>query len=143
MFPVKPNQVSETRNKRTNTIHVSGASLKKFWGRSIATSLQHFLARGMTASASGLKSGLLIPIIWGLPHDALASAFDMRPGVTEMSMRIQALHHMALWVCVVVGVVVFGAMFYSIIAHRRSRNPTLRSSRTARLLNSSGHSFRS
>jgi len=47
----------------------------------------------------------------------------MRPGVTEMSMRIQEIHHMALWVCIVVGVVVFGLMFYSIFAHRRSRNP--------------------
>ena len=30
---------------------------------------------------------------------------------------------MALWVCIAVGIVVFGAMFYSIFAHRRSRNP--------------------
>lgn len=47
----------------------------------------------------------------------------MRPGVTEMSVRIQQIHHMGLWVCVVVGVIVFGAMFYSMFAHRRSRNP--------------------
>lgn len=48
----------------------------------------------------------------------------MRPGVTDMSVRIQQIHHMSLWVCVVVGVVVFGAMFYSMFAHRRSRNAT-------------------
>ncbi len=53
----------------------------------------------------------------------MASKIDMRPGVTELSERIQSIHHMGLWVCVVVGVVVFGAMFYSMFAHRASRNP--------------------
>jgi len=78
----------------------------------------------MTASANGLKSSLIILALWGVPHNSLAAALDMRPGVTEMSQRIQQIHHMGLWVCVVVGVIVFGAMFYSMFAHRRSRNPT-------------------
>ena len=47
----------------------------------------------------------------------------MREGVTDISRRIQALHHLSFAVCVVVGVIVFGAMFYSIFAHRRSRRP--------------------
>ena len=47
----------------------------------------------------------------------------MRPGVTAMSERIQGIHHMGLWVCVVIGIIVFGAMFYSMFAHRRSKNP--------------------
>ena len=50
--------------------------------------------------------------------------FDMRPGVTDMSVRVQQIHQMGLWVCIVVGIVVFGAMFYSMFAHHRSRNPT-------------------
>ncbi len=83
----------------------------------------------MTVSAGGLQSGLTtrgltILLLWGAPHIALASALNMRPGVTDMSVRIYQIHQMALWVCVVVGVIVFGAMFYSMIAHRRSRNPT-------------------
>lgn len=48
----------------------------------------------------------------------------MRPGVTDMSVRIQYIHHIGLWVCVIVGIIVFGAMFYSMFAHRRSRNRT-------------------
>jgi cytochrome c oxidase subunit 2 len=83
----------------------------------------------VTVSAGGLQSGLTtrgltILLLWGAPHIALASALNMRPGVTDMSVRIYQIHQMALWVCVVVGVIVFGAMFYSMIAHRRSRNPT-------------------
>jgi cytochrome c oxidase subunit 2 len=78
----------------------------------------------MTSFAGGLKSGLAFLILWAIPHASFASKFDMRPGVTDMSMRIQNIHHIGLWVCIVVGVIVFGAMFYSMFAHRRSRNPT-------------------
>jgi len=47
----------------------------------------------------------------------------MREGVTAMSQRIQNLHHYSLAVCVIVGIIVFGAMAYTMIAHRRSRHP--------------------
>jgi cytochrome c oxidase subunit 2 len=74
--------------------------------------------------AGGLKNGLMIPILWGVPQLVLAAEADMRPGVTEMSQRIQQLHHMSLWVCIIVGIIVFGAMFYTMFAHRRDRHPT-------------------
>ena len=69
------------------------------------------------------KGGLLLSTLWLFSTSALAQGWDLRPGVTEMSQHIQVLHHMALWVCVVVGIVVFGAMFYTIVAHRRSKHP--------------------
>lgn len=47
----------------------------------------------------------------------------MREGVTDISQRIQTLHHISLFICLAVGIVVFGAMFYTIIAHRRSVHP--------------------
>ena len=78
----------------------------------------------MTSIAGGLKSGLVFLILWVIPHASLASKFDMRPGVTEMSVRTQQIHHISLWICIVVGIIVFGTMFYSMFAHRRSRNPT-------------------
>jgi cytochrome c oxidase subunit 2 len=78
----------------------------------------------MTSVAGGLKSGLMTLILWGVPPVSLASKFDMRPGVTEMSVRIQQIHHLGLWVCIIVGIVVFGAMFYTMFAHRRAKNPT-------------------
>ena len=74
--------------------------------------------------ANGLKSGLTILMVWGVPHAAFASKFDMRPGVTELSQRMQDLHHLSLWICIIVGIIVFGAMFYTMFAHRRSKNPT-------------------
>ncbi|PFG52445.1 cytochrome c oxidase subunit 2 [Marinobacter sp. LV10R520-4] len=46
---------------------------------------------------------------------------NMSPGVTQTSNDIYGLHMTILWICVVVGVVVFGVMFWSIFAHRKSR----------------------
>jgi len=63
-------------------------------------------------------------ILWGIPHVSFASKYNMRPGVTEMSQRVQQIHQMGLWVCVIVGIIVFGAMFYSMFAHRRANNPS-------------------
>lgn len=57
-------------------------------------------------------------------HSAFAAVFDLREGVTDISKRILALHHISLSVCIFVGVIVFGAMFYTIFAHRRDKHPT-------------------
>ncbi|MCH8142156.1 MAG: cytochrome c oxidase subunit II, partial [Proteobacteria bacterium] len=65
----------------------------------------------------------MLMVLWGLSDTVLAAALDMREGVTDMSQRILWLHHLSLWICVVMGVLVFGAMFYSMFAHRRSRHP--------------------
>ena len=46
---------------------------------------------------------------------------NMTKGVSTISGDIYSLHMMVFWVCVVIGAVVFGAMFYSIITHRKSK----------------------
>lgn len=80
---------------------------------------------GIGVRALRLTFGLASASLWCLlPRTALAVTFDLREGATEMSRRIQSLHHMSLGVCVVVGIIVFGAMAYSVVAHRRSRRPT-------------------
>ena len=45
---------------------------------------------------------------------------NMTPGVTEVSQQVYDLHMIIFWICVAIGVVVFGIMFWSIIAHRKS-----------------------
>jgi cytochrome c oxidase subunit II len=50
---------------------------------------------------------------WGL--------LNMTQGVTAMSRQIYDLHMLMLWVCVAIGVVVFGVMIYSIATFRRSK----------------------
>ncbi|MCH1550659.1 MAG: cytochrome c oxidase subunit II [Pseudomonadales bacterium] len=44
----------------------------------------------------------------------------MRRGVTDISGQVYDLHMTILWICIAMGVVVFGVMFWSIIHHRRS-----------------------
>jgi cytochrome c oxidase subunit 2 len=53
-----------------------------------------------------------------------ASSVNMTPGVTELGREIFDLHMIILWICVIIGVLVFGVMFYSIIFHRKSRGVT-------------------
>jgi len=46
---------------------------------------------------------------------------NMTRGVTNQSMINYQLHMVILWICVVIGVIVFSAMFVSIVLHRKSR----------------------
>jgi cytochrome c oxidase subunit 2 len=52
------------------------------------------------------------------------SSVNMPQGVTEVGRQIFDLHMIILWICVVIGIVVFSVMFYSIIYHRKSRGAT-------------------
>jgi len=57
-----------------------------------------------------------------IPAQALADwTMNMAPGVTDLSQDIYGLHMTILWICVAIGVVVFGIMFWSIINHRKSK----------------------
>ena len=62
--------------------------------------------------------GVVLSLIAGV---ATADELNMPVGVTEISRSIYDLHMTILWICVVIGIVVFGAMFWSIIHHRRSQ----------------------
>jgi len=52
------------------------------------------------------------PSNWGL---------NMPEGVTAVSQEVYDLHMLIFWICCAIGVVVFGAMIYSIIHHRKSK----------------------
>lgn len=49
-----------------------------------------------------------------------ADELNMPVGVTEISQQVYDLHMTILWICVWIGVLVFGVMFWSIIHHRRA-----------------------
>lgn len=46
---------------------------------------------------------------------------NMTTSVTEVGQKIYDLHMLVFWICVVVGVVVFGFLFYSVFAFRKSQ----------------------
>ena len=61
---------------------------------------------------------------FGLVSTQFAQAawdMNMRRGATDVSSDIFDLHMIVLWVCVAIGVVVFGAMIWSMIYHRKSK----------------------
>lgn len=70
--------------------------------------------RMLLVLAGGLASAALTPI-------ALANGWNMPEGVTAVSRDIYSLHMIIFWICVIIGVIVFGAMFYSLFRYRHSR----------------------
>lgn len=73
------------------------------------------LSRRFCASFSALISLLFI-------SSAHAEyALNMTRGVTPLSREIYDLHMIVFWICVIIGIGVFGAMAYSIMYHRKSK----------------------
>jgi len=65
---------------------------------------------------------ILLPLV--LFSSTAMAGFDelnMTQGVTPLSQDIYGLHMTIMWICVAIGVVVFGVMFWSIFHHRKSR----------------------
>ena len=48
-------------------------------------------------------------------------ALNMTESVTPIGRELYSLHMLVFWICVIIGVVVFGAMAWSIIHHRKSK----------------------
>jgi cytochrome c oxidase subunit II len=66
-----------------------------------------------------LLLGLLSTGVWA--EEAQRWQMNMTPGVTEVGAKIYDLHMIVLWICVWIGVVVFGVMMYSVFTHRKSK----------------------
>ncbi|WP_332871061.1 cytochrome c oxidase subunit II [Oceanimonas marisflavi] len=63
---------------------------------------------------------LLLSLLTTLPVGAQAR-LNMTEGVTEISQQVYGLHMTILTICAVIGLLVFGAMFWAIIHHRKSK----------------------
>ena len=74
-----------------------------------------------------LNAFRMVLLCWWLMAAQSASAaadywkMNMSKGVTPLSRDIYELHMIAIYVCAVIGVVVFGVMIYALIHHRKSR----------------------
>ncbi|MBL8247304.1 MAG: cytochrome c oxidase subunit II [Candidatus Competibacter sp.] len=71
------------------------------------------------AQAGGIAAGGAL-LAWSAVAHA-DFALNMTPGATSVSREIYSLHMLIFWICVVIGVAVFGVMFWSIYHHRKSR----------------------
>ena len=62
-------------------------------------------------------------LIFSVPMKADWLALNMTRGATDISKEVFDLHMLIFWICVAIGVVVFGVMFYSMYAHTKKKNP--------------------
>ena len=74
--------------------------------------------RNATVIIQRLCTGILLLV--ALPA-AADWAVNMPQGVTPISREVYSLHMTIFWICVAIGVAVFGVMFWSIFYHRKSR----------------------
>lgn len=77
--------------------------------------------------ANSLLTKALLGVFGALATAGITHAsqpINMTVGVTDISRDVYDLHMIALWLCVVIGVLVFGVMIYSMFAHRKSRGVT-------------------
>ncbi len=76
---------------------------------------------GIRPKGRKLLSWMLAPIALVASLPAMAEyELNMTKGVTPFSDEVYHLHMTILWICVAIGIVVFGAMFYSMFKHRKS-----------------------
>ena len=86
-------------------------------GRSLFASLAgraagSFAVLATLATLAATGAAQANPVRWQL---------NMTPGVTATSQNVQWLHNLALGICVVIGILVFGAMAYSMVKFRKSK----------------------
>ncbi len=72
------------------------------------------LTRSVSMRLMAATAGLL-----ALPAAHADWQLNLPPGVTEISRQIYDLHMLVLWVCVVIGALVFAAMAYALVAFRK------------------------
>ena len=79
--------------------------------------------------------GIGLCSLFGQAHAAWD--LNMRSGATDVSRSVFDLHMTIFWICVIIGVLVFAVMFWSMFAHRRSKRLQSAQDRKSTRLNSS------
>lgn len=70
--------------------------------------------------AKQLFAGLILMAL-GLGTAQADYTLNLMKGVTKVSNDLYDLHMLILWICIFIGIGVFGTMFYSIYHHRKSK----------------------
>jgi len=69
------------------------------------------------------KSYAILLTLFSVATSADWNALNMTQGVTDISKEVYELHMLIFWICVVIGLLVFGVMFYSMYAYTKKKNP--------------------
>ena len=79
------------------------------------------LKRAKALFLSLLSLVVSLPLAGSAAAESAARQLNMPQGVTEVSQAAYDIHMVMMWICTVIGVGVFGFMFYVMYAHRKSR----------------------
>ncbi|MEC8158474.1 MAG: cytochrome c oxidase subunit II [Pseudomonadota bacterium] len=74
-------------------------------------------------NARALAASALLPLVANAQNQINMSTGVSEAGavITDLSVEIYGLHMLIFWICVAIGIGVFGVMLYSIYAHRKSK----------------------
>ena len=79
------------------------------------------LKRAQALFLSSLGAILALVFVGNANAESASSQLNMPQGVTEVSQVAYDIHMIMMWICTVIGIAVFGFMFYVMYAHRKSR----------------------
>ena len=77
--------------------------------------------RGLLSACAMLFSGIVGAQVKDMPGGPRVNQLNLPEGVSQIARDVVWLHWLMLIICLVIFVAVFGVMFYSIWAHRKSR----------------------
>lgn len=71
----------------------------------------------------GLALAAFTPVLFAqeAAEEGSNTILNMPVGVTSVANKVYDLHMLIFWICVIIGVIVFGAMFWAMYFHRKSR----------------------
>jgi cytochrome c oxidase subunit 2 len=75
---------------------------------------------GVTRITAGLAAGLASSLAWA-SAEPTRWQLNMTPGVTRTAENAYDMHMLMLWICVAIGIIVFGAMGYAMFKFRKSK----------------------
>ncbi len=67
-----------------------------------------------------LLAGIVVSMLW-VGSASADYTLNMPVGVTKISREVYDLHMLVIWICLGIGIVVFGVMSYSFVYHRKSQ----------------------
>jgi cytochrome c oxidase subunit 2 len=74
--------------------------------------------KALAITFAGALGAAVAPAAWATMPERWQ--LNMTPGVTETARAAYEMHMIMLWICVAIGIVVFGAMFYAMFKFRKS-----------------------
>ncbi len=101
-----------------------------FWMFDLMTKNSFSLGALAKACQSGLQTAALASAVWvsntawavnDLPGGPAVNQLNLHPPVTKIAQEQHWLHWFIMIICIVIFVLVFGVMFYSIFKHRKSK----------------------